>query len=204
MISLTTDDIKHKLATAYQPGQDAESPYPPDFFQTPLTPAAVLMPIFLQEGAWHLLFIRRTYNPNDRHRGQVAFPGGRLEPEDTSPEQGALREAWEETGLAPKDVTVLGRLRDMLTITHYRVTPIVGVIPWPYTLVPQPEEVNRIFSVPLDWLADPAHRETRVRDLQVSGKQVPVIYYQPYDGETLWGASARIMLMFLESLGLTT
>lgn len=203
MISLDITEIRRKLETAYQPGQIPESPYPPDFFQTPLQPAAVLLPLFLRDGAWHLLFIRRTYNQHDRHRGQVAFPGGRLNPEDTGPEQGALREAWEETGLDPKDVTVLGRLREMLTVTYYCVTPIIGVIPWPYNFVPQPEEVSRIFSIPLDWLADPTNREIRVRDLLVSGQQVPVIYYQPYDEEILWGASARITLMFLESLGLS-
>ncbi len=203
MISLTPNEIAHKLALAHQPDQTPESPYPPDFFQTPLHPAAVLLPFFLRDGAWHLLFIRRTYNQHDRHRGQVAFPGGRLTPEDPNPEQGALREAWEETGLAPEDVTILGRLRDILTITQYCVTPVVGVIPWPYRFVPQPEEVSRIFSIPLDWLADPTNRESRVRDLQVSGQQVPVIYYQNYDGETLWGASARITLMLLEALGLS-
>jgi len=203
MISLNIAEIRHKLAAAYLPGQIPESPYPSDFFQTPLQPAAVLLPFFLRDGTWHLLFIRRTYNQHDRHRGQVAFPGGRLNPEDAGPEQGALREAWEETGLDPKDVTVLGRLRDMLTVTNYCVTPIIGVIPYPYNFVPQPEEVSRIFSIPLHWLADPANRETRARDLQVSGQQVPVIYYQPYDGETLWGASARITLMLLESLGLS-
>lgn len=203
MISLNMAEIKCKLSAVYLPGQTPESPYPPDFFQSPLHPAAVLLPFFLREGAWHLLFIRRTYNQHDRHRGQVAFPGGRLNRKDSGPKQGALREAWEETGIVPEDVTILGRLRDVLTVTHYCVTPFVGVIPWPYTFIPQPEEVSRIFSIPLDWLADPANRETRVRDLKVGGQQVPVIYYQPYDGETLWGVSARITLMLLESLGLS-
>ena len=202
MMCLNPDEITRKLTAAYQPSLPPESPYPPGFFRSQLQPAAVLIPIFYREEAWHLLFIRRTYNQRDRHRGQVAFPGGRLNPEDSGPEGGALREAWEETGLLPEDVHVLGRLRSMLTITHYCVTPIIGVIPWPYKFVAQPEEVSRIFSIPLDWLANPANRETRVRDVQVSGEPVPVIYYRPYDGETLWGASARITLMFLEALGL--
>jgi 8-oxo-dGTP pyrophosphatase MutT (NUDIX family) len=204
MISLTPNDIARKLADAYRPGLSPQSPYPSSFFQSPLFPAAVLLPLFSRKGAWHLLFIRRTYNQQDRHSGQVAFPGGRLTAGDQGPERGALREACEETGLHPDDVQILGRLRDMLTITHYCVTPIIGVIPSTYIFVPQAEEVSRIFSIPLEWLADPSNRKTRFRNLEVNGEQVPVIYFKPYDGETLWGASARITLMLLDVLGLSS
>ena len=91
------------------------------------------------------------------HSGQVAFPGGRADPEDTDPEQTALREAYEEIGLRPSDVHLLGRLQDYLTITNYQVTPVVGVIPWPYDLHPAEEEVSRVFAIPLDWLAQAEH-----------------------------------------------
>ncbi len=66
-----------------------------------------------------------------------------------------MREAWEEIGLEPEDVRLLGRMNDYITITRYRVTPVVGVMPWPYPLRPEPAEVERIFTIPLAWLAEP-------------------------------------------------
>jgi 8-oxo-dGTP pyrophosphatase MutT (NUDIX family) len=165
-------------------------------------PAAVLIPFLKVENGWHLLFIRRTAIPKDRHSGQVAFPGGRCDPTDSTVEKAALREAQEEVGINPRDVHILGRVRDMLTITNYRVTPIVGTIPWPYNFIPQSDEVARIFSIPINWLADPGNHEVRMRGLQISGQDIPVIYFQKFDGELLWGASARITLLLLEALGL--
>ena len=140
--------------------------------------------------------------PHDRHSGQVAFPGGRCETLDPDAETAALREAQEEVGVDPTDVQILGRVRDMLTITNYRVSPVVGVVPWPYKFVPQEKEVDRIFTIPLNWLSNPDHYEVRMRGLQFLGQDVPVIYFQKYDGELLWGASARITLLLLEALGL--
>ena len=80
----------------------------------------------------------------------------------------------------------------------------MGVISWPYNFTLHEGEVARIFSIPLNWLADPENREVRMRGLQVLGKEVPVIYFQKYDGELLWGASARITLLLLEALGLAS
>ena len=200
---LNTIEISRKLVQSFNPQLPPESPYPQGFIRSRLIPASVLIPIFFQDNDWHLLFIRRTYHINDRHRGQVTYPGGRAESTDKTSETTALREAWEETGMDPEDVTILGRLRDLTTITGYCVTPFVGTIPWPYALVPQPDEVSRIFSIPLSWLANPKNREVRTREIQILGQEVPVIHFSPYDGETLWGASARITLLFLEALGLS-
>jgi 8-oxo-dGTP pyrophosphatase MutT (NUDIX family) len=202
-MNLTPDHIHTKLSTAFDPHQSPESPYPNSLNNQPKQTAAVLIPFLEKETAWHLLFIRRTYHKNDRHGGQVAYPGGRCDPGEQDAETAALREASEEVGIKPSDVKILGKLRDMLTISNYRVTPIVGMIPWPYPLVPQPEEVSRIFTIPLRWLADPANREVQNRDVQFQGDPIPVIYFKPYDGETLWGASARITLLLLEAVGLS-
>ena len=90
----------------------------------------MLIPFLRIEQAWHLLFTRRN-SALPEHSGQVAFPGGRADPDDPDLETTALREAYEEIGLLPADVRILGRLYDFLTITNYLVTPIVGVIPWP-------------------------------------------------------------------------
>ncbi|MBM3145147.1 MAG: CoA pyrophosphatase [Chloroflexi bacterium] len=199
---LTEVEIIQRLAEASKSGQSPESPYLITSVQDPPQPAAVLIPFLCTQDGWQLLFIRRTLHPLDRHSGQVAFPGGRCDPEDPDAVKAALREAHEEVGLIPKDVRVLGRLREMLTITNYRVTPIVGAIPWPYELRPQPEEVSRIFTIPLEWLADPDNHEIQQHRLQHHGKPLPVIQFQPYDGEILWGVSARITMLLLEALGL--
>ncbi|MFH1636058.1 MAG: CoA pyrophosphatase [Chloroflexota bacterium] len=202
-MNISEADITGYLATALDPTLPPESPYPAELLDGEPRPVAVLIPLLRQEGEWNVLFIRRTVNEHDRHGGQVAFPRGRCDPGDPDAETAALREAFEETGIEPADVRVLGRLRDILTISNYRVTPVVGVIPWPYALRPQSEEVSWIFTIPLKWLADPANRKVQKRSWLHLGNPVPMIYFAPYDGETLWGASARMTLLLLESLGLS-
>lgn len=123
-----------------------------------------------------------------------------MDPEDGDAETTALREAWEEIGVLPVDVDILGRLPRFLTITNYLVTPVVGQIPWPYDFKPAADEVSRIFTIPLDWLADPANREVRQRSLPPPFGAISVIYYQMYDGEILWGASARFTLTLVNTL----
>ena len=161
-------------------------------------PAAVLIPLLRSDDDWHLLFTRRN-SELPEHSGQVAFPGGRSELEDQIPEVTALREAREEIGLNGSDVQVLGRLHPYLTITNYLVTPVVGVIPWPYPLVLAQEEVSRVFTIPLEWLADSSNYEERTREIP-GNKNISVIYYNPYHGEILWGASARFTLALINVL----
>lgn len=165
-------------------------------------PAAVLIPLLRKHGKWELLFIRRSTVDGDHHSGQVAFPGGRMDSQDASAEETALRETQEEVGLAPDEVQILGRLEHMVTISNYKLTPVVGVIPWPSKLRPAPSEVQRIFTIPMEWLADPSHYELKERRVSEKGGAYPVIYFQPYDGELLWGVSAHITLNFLEALDL--
>ncbi len=162
-------------------------------------PAAVLIPFLWRCDEWHLLYTRRTEQVA-QHKGQVAFPGGRCEPEDPSPQETALREAQEEIGLDPAEVRVLGCLHPLPTVTNYCVTPVIGVIPWPYSFHLQAREVSRVFTIPLAWLADPAHHEVRVRLLPESAIPHPVIYFQRYDDELLWGVSAQITLNLLHTL----
>lgn len=157
--------------------------------------AAVLVPLLQQDGEWHLLYTRRTEHV-ENHKGQVSFPGGACDDGETTPEQTALREAEEEIGLSPSTVRVLGRLNSMLTITSYRVTPVVGVIPWPTVFRPEQAEVARIFTMPLKWLAERSNRW----EFNMLGRDYSVIIYHPFDGETLWGATARMTVDFLEIL----
>lgn len=163
-------------------------------------PAAVLVPLYLDSGEWHVLLTRRT-DKVDSHKGQVAFPGGRADPEDASLVHTALREAREEIGLAPADATVIGRLDELITVSQYRVTPIVARIPFPYAFVPSEDEIDAIFGVPLRWLADRSNLEVRHREPIVPGPKIPV-YYWHYGEYTIWGATARMLLNLLDVAGL--
>jgi 8-oxo-dGTP pyrophosphatase MutT (NUDIX family) len=196
---LSEVEIARRLSF-WQREEVLEDPFPPGFINRPPRNAAVLIPLLRQDNAWHILFIRRTANSNDPHSGQVAFPGGGSDPGDRDAVSTALREANEELGLRPVDVRVLGRLMDFITVTSYRVTPIVASIPWPYPLVLESKEVNRAFTIPLDWLADPDNHEERPRILPSPYQPVNVIYFKNFDGETLWGASARFTIELIKIL----
>jgi 8-oxo-dGTP pyrophosphatase MutT (NUDIX family) len=190
--SLSQEAILQRLA--------AQAPDVPDPDFEALRPASVLVPLVWWDARWHLLYTRRTETVQS-HKGQVSFPGGAADAEDPSPEGTALREAQEEIGLLPRDVEVLGRLNRRPTISQFYVSPIVARVPWPYAFVLSPMEVNRVFTVPLDWLADPANYEERPR-VVLGGYYQHVIYYQPYDGEIVWGITARLTLDLLLVLGL--
>jgi 8-oxo-dGTP pyrophosphatase MutT (NUDIX family) len=159
-------------------------------------PAAVLVPLYLDGGEWHVLFTLRTHLV-DTHKGQVSFPGGRVDPEDRSRVETALREAEEEIGLRREDVSVLGQLDELLTVTQYHITPVVGVFPWPYSFVLSTAELSEVFGVPLAWLADPAHLEIQQREPMAPGRKIPV-YYLHYGNYTIWGATARMLLNLIE------
>jgi len=170
---------------------------------SPTQDAAVLLPLLQKSDEWHLLFIRRTKHSYDQHSGQVAFPGGRSEDNDEDPLSTALREAEEEIKLNPSDVNVLGCLSDIHTVTNYLVRPIVGEIPWPYVFEPDPYEVSRIFTIPLQWLADPNNYEVRPWiPSQEETKPYPIIFFKEYEGEILWGASARMVVDLVERLNI--
>ena len=196
--NLSEAEIARRLAI--QQAVPVDSPYPPGFLKDVLRPAAVLIPLLIKDGEWHVLYIRRTVNEQDPHGGQVAFPGGASDPGDSDVYTTALRESQEEIGVLPSDVRILGQLVDFVTVTSYQVTPVVGVIPWPYSLVLQANEVSRAFTIPLAWLADPANYEIKARALPTPFDSIQVIYYKLYDGETLWGASARFTLELVNLL----
>ena len=158
--------------------------------------AAVLVPLLEMEDGWHLLFIRRSSEVQD-HKGQVAFPGGAVEPQDEDPIATALRESQEEVGLDPKTVRILGLMPARNTITHYHITPVVAVISWPFGIHMQASEVSRVFTIPLQWLAVPEHHS--LRDvIRPNGAREPVYFFDEYDGELLWGITAAITLEFMD------
>jgi len=162
-------------------------------------PAAVLVPLYQEAREWKVLFTRRT-DSVDAHPGQVSFPGGRLEPTDRDAREAALREAQEEIGIRPEDVSILGSLDSLITVTQFLVSPVVATIPWPYPLTLNPDEVASAFGVPLNWLADPAHVEARERSVPLPGRAAIVHYFRPFGGEVIWGVTARITLQLIEAL----
>jgi 8-oxo-dGTP pyrophosphatase MutT (NUDIX family) len=197
-ITFTEEFISQKLREAHQtadPSSDGFSEITLND-EAQLRCAAVLVPLLWQDGEWHLLYTRRT-NKVESHKGQVSFPGGACEEGETTPEQTALREADEEIGLNPNDVKILGRLADMVTISYFRVTPVVGVVKWPTVFRVGEHEVARIFTIPLGWLANPSNRWQFERP----ETKRALIAYHPYDGELLWGATARMTVDFLKILG---
>ena len=200
--SLTERFIADRLRAAYTPGLIAGSDGGAHLYAgCQLKCAAVLVPLAQRDGEWHLVFTRRAETV-EHHKGQVSFPGGGCDGGESTPEETALREAREEIGLARTDVRLLGRLNDFVTITCYRVTPVVGVMPWPYPLRPEPAEVGRVFTIPLGWLAEKGHWSEAPFTPGGETRPFPVVTYQVYDGEILWGASARMTLNLLGVLGL--
>jgi len=152
-----------------------------------LKASAVLIPLFYNQGQYHVLFTERSEEV-DFHKGQVCFPGGTREPSDSSLLQTALRETEEEIGLRAKDVEILGEFDDNVTLTsNYVISPFVALIPHPYPLKADGREIREIFSVPLSFLMDEANFKQES-------------YEYEYEGHIIWGATARILRQFIHLL----
>lgn len=193
-------DIARYLQQAYKPGTIVHQDLPA-IVQGTLKCAAVLVPLIEMDDGWHLLLTRRTERL-EIHKGQVSFPGGRCDVGDGQAEETALREADEEIGLCRQDVRLLGRMNDLVTSSGYLVTPVVGVIPWPYPFRLSEIEVERVFTIPLAWLARKEKRREEPFTPAGVPRPIPVIVYDAYDGEVLWGVSARIVTVLLNVLKL--
>ncbi|WP_238477791.1 NUDIX hydrolase [Natranaeroarchaeum sulfidigenes] len=156
--------------------------------------AAVLVPVIDRDGESHLLFTKRADHLGE-HPGQMSFPGGGREPRDADSHETALREANEEIALDPADAGIVGRLDDIRTITEYAVTPVVARVP-DRQYVPDESEVAEIVVLPVSGLLDPDNYEFEARDHPHYGEIV--IHYFHVDGYTVWGATGRIVVDFLE------
>jgi 8-oxo-dGTP pyrophosphatase MutT (NUDIX family) len=156
--------------------------------------AAVLVPLYKENGGYHIVFIRRSIRV-PTHQGQIAFPGGARHKNDKTMLETALRESEEEIGLHIHDVQVLGELDDQITTTsNFIVTPFVGVMPWPYEFKLCAAEVERLLFVPLSILLDESRRKPEMEML--NGQEVPSFAYY-YKGKRIWGATARILYKLL-------
>lgn len=160
----------------------------------PLVRAAVLVPL-IDRGEPCLVFAKRT-DTVGTHRGQIGFPGGTVDPDDASLLEAALRECEEEIGLPRAVVEPLGALDDTETFaTNFVITPWVGVIHEPVAWRPDGEEIERVIEVPFRALVEPGG--LRVEQWERDGVRRPV-YFFDYNGDTIWGATARIVKHYLD------
>jgi 8-oxo-dGTP pyrophosphatase MutT (NUDIX family) len=160
----------------------------------PFSHAAVLVPLFRKGEDCHLLFTKRS-DQVKYHKGEISFPGGGVDEEDSELERTALREAFEEIGLKEEDVQIIGVLDDIVTTTEFIVTPIVGLFPYPYPFKVSEVEIAELIEVPLASLLD----EDCFSEREIfRGDRKEVVYAYQYGNHVIWGATARILKQFLD------
>ena len=160
-----------------------------------LKPAGVLIPVIEREATGLSLLLTQRSAELKHHAGQVSFPGGGREPDDADIVATALRETYEEVGIAQSDVTIIGYMSPMPTITGYAVTPVVGVVSGGIELRLDHTEVEYAFEVPLPFLMDSANQQMVEHD--IGGSITAMVEYH-YDGQRIWGATAFIIHEFIK------
>ncbi|HJQ39383.1 MAG TPA: CoA pyrophosphatase [Thermoanaerobaculia bacterium] len=155
--------------------------------------ACVLIPLIRKNGGWSIVFTKRS-EALAAHSGQIAFPGGAVEPGETL-EEAAVREADEEVGIPPRDVELIGRLDDMITHSGFLVAPFAGVIHEPLEYVIQESEVVEVFEVPVEALL--AVDNPEVRYVAFRAKRYPAYFYHHRQYE-IWGLTGRMLKAFLD------
>lgn len=161
-----------------------------------LRPAGVLAPIIETERGLSLLLTKRAAALK-HHPGQIAFPGGKQDDGDADVIAAALREAHEEIGLPPDCVEVLGTLPPHETITSFQVTPVIGFVSKPFTIVAEPGEVDEVFAVPLDHVLNPDNYLVQSRLWRGQMRHYFIVPYGPY---YIWGATARMLRAWTQTL----
>jgi 8-oxo-dGTP pyrophosphatase MutT (NUDIX family) len=159
--------------------------------------AAVLTLLYHDQGADRVLLTKRT-DTVEHHKGQICFPGGGVHDADADLSVTALRETWEEVGVEPEHVEIIGRLDEIVTISNFLVTPYVGVLHrTPYEFVPSEIEVAEVLEPPIADLLDEATLELEERFVDGQARYAPVYVW---NGHRVWGATARMLQEFLDLL----
>ena len=161
-----------------------------------LRDAAVLIPVVDRGDEASVILTKRAETLTD-HSGQVAFPGGRIDPTDVSPEAAALREAEEEIGLDPGHVEIVGRMPDYVSGSGYRIAPVLSIVRPGFRLSINEHEVDAAFEVPLRFLMDPVNH---TQDSREFNSRRWVFYDMPYGGQRIWGVTAGIIRTLYERL----
>ena len=203
---VTTEQIRKRFSATQAPSDPAKAELPPgaerlpaEFLAEmagPLIVAAVLIPLIQRPDGIRVLFTERSADLKS-HAGQVSFPGGRKEPGDGDVVETALRETWEEVGIRPEQVEILGFLGPTTTVTKYAVTPVVGLVDPDFDLKIDPVEVQSAFEVPLDFLLDRENQETAEREF--AGRMIPMTSFY-FGRQRIWGATAGMVISFREAL----
>ncbi|MEA3534175.1 CoA pyrophosphatase [Rhizobium sp. CC-YZS058] len=167
-----------------------------DLERLALRDAAVLVPVIDEGPDARVIFTRRTTTLR-KHSGQVAFPGGAVDPGDVTPEQAALRETEEEIGLPAGFVRTVGRLPHYMALSGFRITPVLGIVQPGFSLSLNPAEVDEVFEVPLSFLMDPANHGRGSGMWKGAERHY---YAMPYEGRRIWGITAGIVRMLYERL----
>jgi len=161
-----------------------------------LRDAAVLVPVVDYPDGATLILTQRTEKLR-HHSGQIAFPGGGIDPDDASAEAAALRETEEEIGLDRGFIEIVGRLPDYVSGSGFRVVPVLGVVRPGFILTLNEDEVNDVFEVPLSFLMDPANHAHKSKTWQ--GRE-RTFYEMPYGNRYIWGLTAGILRVLYERL----
>ncbi len=157
--------------------------------------AAVLIPLFLKDNEYHILFTKRSHHVL-HHKGEISFPGGKYSESDSSFLETALRESWEEIRLNPEDVDILGELDDARTSTSgFVISPFVAFVPYPYEFIKEPFEINEILYIPVSALLKIAGHSKQVA---TGDDKEEIEYCFEYQGKVIWGATARILKQLLD------
>jgi len=199
----TAEDFRARAATrGWHPEADDFGDYHlnPDVTSAlrtmPLRDAAVLVPVVDRPDQPSVLLTQRTMNLRT-HSGQVAFPGGRIDPDDGTAEIAAIRECGEETGIGPEHIEIVGRLPDYIAGSGFRIAPVLSVVRPGFEIRPNPAEVDAVFEVPLSFLMDEANHG---RGRRVVSGYMRNYFEMPYGDCYIWGVTAGIIRLMYERL----